>query len=60
MQKGCKNHCGGIGGGAGSGGIGGGGSLRLLKASDVPAYVREESIETGYRQSLGYAGCLKR
>ena len=37
-----------------------GGSLRLLKAADVPAYVREESIETGYRQSLGYLGCVKR
>jgi hypothetical protein len=40
---------------------GGKGSVyRLLKAADVPAYVREESIETGYRQNLCYLGCIKR
>ncbi len=45
-----------------SGGQNGGqsGGHRLLKAADAPAYVREDSIETGYRQSLSYQGCLKR
>ncbi|TRY79575.1 hypothetical protein TCAL_11192 [Tigriopus californicus] len=30
----------------------------LLKATDVPLYVREDSITTGYRQNLSYKGCL--
>ncbi|XP_023344521.1 progestin and adipoQ receptor family member 3 [Eurytemora carolleeae] len=31
----------------------------LLKGKDVPVFVREDSIYTGYRTTLGYTECIK-
>ena len=32
----------------------------LLKGKDVPVFVREDSIYTGYRTTLCYTECIKR
>jgi len=34
-------------------------SSRLLKCTEVPSYVREISISTGYRDTLSYKDCVK-
>ena len=34
-------------------------SQKLLTARDVPLFVREISINTGYRSELGYKGCIR-
>ena len=34
--------------------------MRLLAALEAPEYVREDSISTGYRQTLSYRACVNR